>query len=268
MPHAGSFHLARYRLAASAALALAAGALVGCPPVKPPPATMPAAVDPGLAPVLGNEPTAGGIYIPLGSYVPLSGDALKRALADRQMVLTSTQEVPELTSRPATQAATATAPATAPSEPPPLAVKYYLQGREKFLDGANSEAMDFLEKALALDPNAFTVLRLMGRVCFASSQLPRGSIYLQRAYALHPSDVEVNYLLGRYWLERKDSDRAVSHLLQADDSPERALSSAQTPLVSFYLARALQADGYHKVVGSSRVDLQACKLEYSIVSPK
>ena len=72
----------------------------------------------------------------------------------------------------------ATAPATqsAPHDPPAQAVKYYLQGRSLALDGSNSEAMDALEKALALDPDSFTVLRCMGRVCFAASQLARGSI--------------------------------------------------------------------------------------------
>ncbi len=136
------------------------------------------------------------------------------------------------------------------TEAPPLAVKYYLQGREKFLDGANTEAMEFLEKALQLDPDAFTVLRLMGRVCFASSQLARGSLYLQRAQQAHPTDVEVNYLLGRYWLERKDTNRAIYYLMQADESPEKSAASAQTPMVSFYLARSLQAAGYHKAAAA------------------
>ncbi|MCL2646662.1 MAG: tetratricopeptide repeat protein [Phycisphaerales bacterium] len=241
-------HVMRNRVVLAAAAVMAAGMLAGCPPVpKPPPATIPATVneDPGLAPVLGNEPVAPGVYLPLGSYTPLSGDALQRALTDRKTILAQTN--PE----------SSTAPATAPSpplplslSPPPMAVKYYLHAREKYLDGANAEAMDFLDKALALDPNALTVLKLMGRVCFAAGQLPKGSTYLQRAYAINPDDVEVNYFLGRYWSERKNINRAVSHLLQAADSPERSVSSAQTPLVSFHLARALQQAGYHQAAAA------------------
>jgi tetratricopeptide (TPR) repeat protein len=239
---------------------IASAFLAACQPVQKPAATMPATIDPGTAPVIGNEPTAGGIYLSLGSFEPLTGEALAKARMSRAAILAATKSEPGLaTTRPASQPATQAKAATTQnsglrtqdsSEPPPLAVKYYLQGREKFLEGANSQAMDYLDKALALDPNAFTVLRLMGRVCFASSQLARGSLFLQRAYAIDPNDVEVNYLLGRYWLERKEFPRAVSHLMQAADSPERRISSAQTPLVSFYLSRALQSAGYHKAAAA------------------
>jgi tetratricopeptide (TPR) repeat protein len=105
--------------------------------------------------------------------------------------------------------------------------------------------MAALEKALQLDPQGFTVLRLMGRVCFAGAQLARGAMYLERAQGLRPADVEVNYLLGRYWLERNDNDRAVYFLMQAEDSPERQITSTHTPLAAFYLGIALQLGGYH-----------------------
>ena len=235
------------RLALSAAVVVAGGLLAGCPPAQPPKQNLSGQVDfrTTSAPIVGAEPVAGGIYVSLGSYTPLSGSALDRALLDRTAIAAkASSSVP--TTAPATQP-----PSTeSSSEPPPMAVKYYLQGREKFLDGANSEAMEYLDDALKLDPNAFTVLRLMGRVCFASSQLARGALYLQRAQQQRPTDVEVNYLLGRYWLERKDFDRAVYYLLQADDSPERAISSAETPLVSFYLARAFQSAGFHKAAAA------------------
>ncbi len=235
------------RLALSAAVVLAGGLLAGCPPAQPPKQNVTGQVDlrTTSAPTVGTEPVAGGIYVSLGSSTPLSGAALDRALYDRNTIAAKVSS-----------SITTTAPATQPAPPAaslrtaPMAVKYYLQGREKFLEGANSESMDFLDKALALDPNAFTVLRLMGRVCFASSQLARGALYLQRAQQQRPTDVEVNYLLGRYWLERKDFDRAVYYLLQADDSPERAISSAETPLVSFYLARAFQSAGFHKAAAA------------------
>ncbi|MGN6367841.1 MAG: tetratricopeptide repeat protein [Phycisphaerae bacterium] len=234
------------RLALSAAVMLATGLLVGCPPAQPPKQNLTGQADlrSVSAPVVGTEPVAGGIYVALPSRTPLSGPALDRALSDRHAI-----EALVATAVPAPTTAPTSQPSTS-AEPPPMAVKYYLQGREKFLDGANSEAMEFLDNALKLDPNAFTVLRLMGRVCFASSQLARGALYLQRAQQQRPTDVEVNYLLGRYWLERKDFDRAVYYLLLADDSPERTVSSAQTPLVSFYLARAFQSAGFHKAAAA------------------
>ncbi|HVS73347.1 MAG TPA: tetratricopeptide repeat protein [Phycisphaerae bacterium] len=195
-------------------------------------------------PLLGSEPSAGGLFEAVDTSRPLTGDALMRAEMSRAEILQSVQQFTagdlSASAAPATQPAAATQP---DHDPPAQAVKYYLQGRSLFLDGSNSAAMDALEKSLALDPNAFTVLRLMGRVCFAASQLARGSVYLQRAYRLAPDDMEVNYLLGRYYLERKDNDRAVFYLLNADRVMARG--EAQAPLISFYLGRALQDAHYH-----------------------
>jgi tetratricopeptide (TPR) repeat protein len=236
------------RVALTAAAVAAAGVLAGCPPQPPPLAKPPVVKEEPLppdAPVVGSEPVSGGVYEPVGTK-PLDAAALEKARLDRGGVFDRVKlKVVPPTTAPETQPA-ATVPAERSADAtPPMAVKYYLQGRERFLQGANSEAMDQLEKSLQLDPEAFTVLRLMGRVCFAASQLARGSMYLERAHRLRPDDVETNYLLGRYWLERKDYDRAIYYLMRADDSPERQQTSTQTPLSAFYLARALQAGGYH-----------------------
>jgi predicted Zn-dependent protease len=204
--------------------------------------------------LLGSPPIAGGLFEPLPADPggPAAAERLARATLDRADVLDLVKlKVAPVPPAPSSQPAPATRPGgpaapLADDEPPPQAVKYYLQGRERFLQGASSEAMDALENALQLDPDAFTVLRLMGRVCFAASQLARGSMYLERAQRLRPTDVEVNYLLGRYWLERKDADRAAYFLLLADGSPAAQQTSTQTPLSAFYLARALQAAGFHR----------------------
>ena len=48
-----------------------------------------------------------------------------------------------------------------------------------------------------------------------------------------------------------------------------AHSKAEFLIIEYHLWRGImQAQGFENLVGSSRVDLQACKLEYSIVSPK
>jgi tetratricopeptide (TPR) repeat protein len=245
----GSSSAARRALAA--AVVLSTAVLTGCPPVQKPASTSPTTVAFSV-PAFGSEPVSSGLFLSLKGSVPLSGERLLRALTPRDVIRQSVAALLPTT-------APTTVPAAPEStSPPPQAIKYYLQGREKFLDGANTEAMEFLDKALQLDPNAFTVLRLMGRVCFASSQLARGALYLERAQQSHPMDVEVNYLLGRYWLERKDNDRAIAYLMQADDSPDRSAASPQMPLVSFYLARAFQAAGYHQAAAGEYVQfLQA-----------
>jgi tetratricopeptide (TPR) repeat protein len=241
------------RLALTMAAVMSAGMLAGCPPVAKPPETRPVGAGGAQtlpatlpeAPVLGVEPVAKGVYVAIDRRAPLRDQALTRARMTENQVFTILQAA---VNPPSTLPATAPAPAAVEdrdAESPPQAVKYYLQGRGKFLEGANSEATTALEKALQLDPQAFTVLRLMGRVCFASSQLARGAMYLQRAQALRPRDVEVNYLLGRYWIERNDFDKASYFLLLAAASPERQITSTFTPLSAFYLGIALQLDGYH-----------------------
>ncbi len=246
------------RWALPLAAALSAGVLTGCPPVPPKDsATQPAtrlASSPGSklpdAPILGTAPVAKGVYVAVDWRQPLSDQALVRARMSRSEVLAAVTAKPSATQGAATQAAggaqelpQAADPRAA--EPPPESVKLYLQGRQRFLEGSNSDAMTALEKALQLDPQGFTVLRLMGRVCFAGNQLARGAMYLERAQHMRPQDVEVNYLLGRYWLERNDYDQAVYFLMQAEDSPERLITSTHTPLSAFYLGIALQLGGYH-----------------------
>ncbi len=231
--------------AAFAAALLGAAVLAACSPAVPrgsgAATTSPASRPAASAPPLAAPPTANGIFRPLPTESPLTGEALLRARMTGPQILESIQKF--TAGDLAAGATTTTSPATEPHEPPPQAVKYYLQGRALFLDGSNSDAMDALDKSLALDPEAFPVLRLMGRVCFAASQLARGSLYLQRAYRLQPQDMETSYLLGRYWLERKDNDRAVFYLMNADRVKSRG--EAQAPLISYYLAEALQAGRYH-----------------------
>src|SRR5690242_2920654 len=113
----------------SAAIAAALVALPGCPPAPPPSTARPSAVGPSMdTPILGNEPAASGIYLPLSTRQVLTGAARQRALTPRATITTALNQK---FAPPATQpgAASATQPATQPAEPSPLAVKYYLNGR-------------------------------------------------------------------------------------------------------------------------------------------
>lgn len=236
----------------TAATALAAGLLAGCPPQQLQPGgsnalTQPAAIGP--APVVGIEPTASGIFVPIGKVDtwPLTGEPLNKAVTPRATIVDGAKTLLPAIEAAATQAATS--PATQPVEPSPAAVKYYIRGREKLLDGANSEALELFNQALQIDPNAFVVLKTMGQVSFAANQLGRGALYLNRAVLLRPDDVEVNYLLGRYWLETRDYVKAIYFLNRADTSPERSVALPLAPLTSFYLAQAFQRAGYYRAAG-------------------
>lgn len=192
------------------------------------------------APVVGSEPPSDRIFIPLQNRQPLQGEALAKAR------MTRTDIERETRSKTLTTVA-ATAPATRAddSNAPPQALKYYLQGRERFQEGASAEAIELLDKALRIDPQAFDVLKLMGQVCFANNQVARSSLYLQRAWNLRPDDLEVNALLGQYWAQRREWPTAIQFFLNAEKSPDRTVNSPLTPLTEFYLAHAFQQAGYH-----------------------
>ena len=224
----------------AASVVAAGGMLGGCPAVGPltqPALTQPAAGVAELAPEVGSPPLANGIFVPVKSG-KLDADAAGRVAMSRAQVLAEARRtaVVPLTTQPATQPSV---------EPPPLAVKFYLQGREKFMEGARTEAMELLTQSLRLDPHAFTVLRLMGRVCFVNNKLASGSRYLLEAHRIHPQDVEVAYLLGRYFAEQKEWITAIAYLGAADESRERVPQSVDAAKVSFELARAMHSGGYY-----------------------
>ena len=58
------------------------------------------------------------------------------------------------------------------------------------------------------------------------------------------------------------------HLLLVEDNPTDRMVIRARLRRAFPGAQIMAADDPNGLVGSSRVDLQACKLEYSIVSPK
>ena len=81
--------------------------------------------------------------------------------------------------------------------------------------------------------------------------------------------------ISRYYISRVEHGRAVPKV----STLEKFAYALQVPLYQlFYLGKLppksliisgiKSADDPPRGVGSSRVDLQACKLEYSIVSPK
>ncbi len=236
------------RVARWACALLAMAALAGCPPTRQPipPLAHPPVIE--TAPPIGTTPTSDGVYVPMNLTGPLTGDLLARATVSQSAMEQDAQKAATTLG----VAPAATMPATTQTDLPEAnsqAVRYYREGREKFIEGSNIDAMDALDKALRIDPNAFAILRLMGRVCFASNQLARGSLYLQRAAAVHPDDTEVNYLLGRYWLERKEYNTSIYYLLRAGRGHDLTPGTPLYPLIRFYLARTQQAAGYLQLAG-------------------
>ncbi len=201
-------------------------------------------------PIVGSEPPSDRIFIPLQQRQPVKDAALTRARMSRDQIENEVRSKSLVAT-----AATAPAATQPESSAPPQAVKFYLQGREKYLEGANAEAIELLDKALRLDPQAFDVLKLMGQVCFANNQVARSSLYLQRAWNLQPDDIEVNALLGQYWGQRREWPTAIGFFLNAEKSPLRTVNSPAAPLNSFYLAGSFQQAGFYRQAAAGYEDV-------------
>jgi tetratricopeptide (TPR) repeat protein len=223
-----------------------AAALGGCvtsvgPTIKPEQAQL-ASVSP---PDVGAAPVSSGIFQPItASAGKLEGEALRKA----QLNVADAIADAGVSSVVITPAA---APASQPADAPPQAVKYYLQARAKYAEGARAEAMDLLRRANQLDPKSFPILSLMGQISFVNNQLSTGSMYLKEAHMLRPADVETSALLGRYFVELKEWPTAIWLLGTADASKERIRNSPTEAKVVFHLARALHAGGYYMAAAES-----------------
>ncbi|MCC6578841.1 MAG: tetratricopeptide repeat protein [Phycisphaeraceae bacterium] len=195
--------------------------------------TSPATVDP-------QAPVPPGL--PADRLMPWRGNDLQRARKTLDQVLA---DLP----RPAFLAAAATVPGPVDVKAmdPPLAAQHaFLQGFEAWRAGHLFEARRQIEIALTLTPNDPYLLKMLGQIWAASGNRTQSAQYLERAMASDPNDIDTALLLGRQALEQGRSDVAISVFAHAmrqsgQDSTEAGMVK---PLAAFYLGSALESAGY------------------------
>ncbi|MFI5378598.1 MAG: tetratricopeptide repeat protein [Tepidisphaerales bacterium] len=130
-------------------------------------------------------------------------------------------------------------------QPPPESLQLYAQARAAQFDRDVIRAGQLLKQALEKDPESYELNFAMGNLVaagnFGNDQAVK---YLEKAHAIDPDHIELQLLLGRHYLAKNDLDKAIEHLrlaLQTTEYRRRLESAAKANL---FLARALGQKGY------------------------
>ena len=140
----------------------------------------------------------------------------------------------------------ASRPVTASSAGPSLnALQLYAQARAALQSNERFTAIQLLEQALAMDPDAFELNLALGRAAAGTNLAAALSLpALHRAAAINPDNTEVHLLIARHLMQRPDLKGAINELrLAMQTSAYRGGGEAALP-VDYLLARTLQQAGY------------------------
>ena len=119
-------------------------------------------------------------------------------------------------------------------------------------------------KALETSPDNFSAHRELATLAEQRGELELAAEHYEKAWKLKPEERSLMLDLGRVWKLLGRDEEASYVLLAASRGGQPRVAEKARELLP---ARYPYVYEFEKV-GSSRVDLQACKLEYSIVSPK
>jgi tetratricopeptide (TPR) repeat protein len=142
--------------------------------------------------------------------------------------------------------ATLQAPATQPSDPPSVeAVRLFAQAHIAELDENIPGAIDLLKKAVKLDPTSFQLHYTLGQLYLGQAPYNNDSIHeLEEAASIEPDHLELQTNLGRQYLAKNDGAAAMIYLRLATQTSEYKLADASSVIADFFLAGALEKQGY------------------------
>lgn len=146
---------------------------------------------------------------------------------------------------------------TQPTSRPSLdAVELFARARTATLENQRYNAINLLEKAIALDPDSFELYYALGRAYLAGNTYNDQAIAaMEKAAAIEPDRIEVQTSLGRQFLARGDFSSAIRRLKLAMQTSQYATDDGEAAEVDFFLARALQQQGYDRAALDSYSEL-------------
>ncbi|CAN5500495.1 hypothetical protein BH09PLA1_BH09PLA1_22870 [soil metagenome] len=166
------------------------------------------------------------------------GPATQPADAKADLRLEEIQPAPEL---PATQ------PANAETIKPPLeALELYARARDALAGGHQFTAISALERAIQLDPNSAELNRLLSRAYTAGGNNSKALDALLRATQLAPDDLRSRTALARMYLQRGNAADAMDQLRLGVQTKQYREDEAAAAVADYFLARALQQQGYDR----------------------
>ncbi len=133
---------------------------------------------------------------------------------------------------------------TPTGEAHPGALRRYIDGRAKLLEGNAAGAAEDLRAATELDPSACEPWRELGEAQLALGQRADAVRSFRAAAAAGPCDARTLEFLGRSAMERGDVEEAGTYLARAYLRHPAGADPSLPSIIGVSLARALAAQGY------------------------
>jgi tetratricopeptide (TPR) repeat protein len=140
-------------------------------------------------------------------------------------------------------------PSTQPSDrPPPIdALMLYAKARDAEDSNQRYNAIEYLDQAAKLDPASFDVQSELARLYLSMNAGGEQALdALRLAAQIKPDDLQTQTDLGRVHLVRGELDQAIKHLRLALDTTEYRQDDDSCAITDYYLAQALQKQGYDR----------------------
>ncbi len=118
-------------------------------------------------------------------------------------------------------------------------------GQVALLQGRESEALDYFNKAVRLSPGSFFAYDVLGSVYFPRGDYARAAGYFQQAIQVDPQDVQARFDLGSCWMKLGKQAQAADQFHHAREvDPE---------FIQAYAAEASALDAAGDKAGATRV---------------
>ncbi|HEY8749040.1 MAG TPA: hypothetical protein VIM11_13745 [Tepidisphaeraceae bacterium] len=128
---------------------------------------------------------------------------------------------------------------------PVEAVRLFAQARIAMLDGNRAAAIDFLQKATALDPESYQLHSLLGEL-YGEANDTRAQHEWEKSASIEPDHLELQIMLGRQALSHAQFPEAIRRLRLAQLTSDYRQDDPAAAEGDFLLARGLQESGYDR----------------------
>ena len=98
-----------------------------------------------------------------------------------------------------------------------LTQEYVANAEMALENGRHAEALEWLRMAISEDPTDVYALSRAGAVCVSQELFDEALDYFQRALAVDPSSGDSNFNLGNAYFFRKDFNRAFAYYVEAEN---------------------------------------------------
>jgi Tfp pilus assembly protein PilF len=118
-------------------------------------------------------------------------------------------------------------------------------GQVALLQGRQTEALDYFDKAVRLSPTSYFAYDVLGSVYFPRQDYTRAAEYFQQSVRVDPQDVEARFYLGSCWMKMGKPAQAAEQF--------RAAREVDPTFYQAYVTEAAALDAAGDKVGAAQV---------------